>query len=74
MHISTDVPWIVFNSFLLEAPASGDLPAAVVQKVDILREDRWMFAGMCCDVCTFRWNKVKETFRQTHKPEKTPFV
>ena len=71
MHGFADVPRILFKRFLLEAPVSGDLPAAVVQKVDLLREDRWMFAGMCCDVCTFRWNKVKETFRQAHKPEMT---
>ena len=50
MHRFPDVPRIVFNRRLLEAPASGDLPATVVQKVDIQREDRW--------------NKVKETFRR----------
>ena len=35
MHRFSDVPWIVFKRFLLEAPASGDLPATVVQEVDI---------------------------------------
>ena len=35
MHRFHDVPWIVFKRFLLEAPASGDLPATVVQEVDI---------------------------------------
>ena len=54
MHRFADVPQILFKRFLLEAPVSGDLLATVVQKVDLLREDRWMFAGMCCDVCTPR--------------------
>ena len=41
MHRFPDAPRIVFNRFLLEAPASGDLPPTEVQNVDIQTEDRW---------------------------------
>ena len=48
MHRFPDVPRILFKRFLLEAPVSGDLPAAVVQKVDI--QKKRTDGGMCCDV------------------------